>query len=131
MRSHDPKRAAAVYDIAIQRLHEVPDNLSTSRDLSIIEKTKDYRTEQVKLDSDAYVVASALADYEAQEGDPHSAVQVYEDLLDKVMAAKPEPLTDLRDAPRMSRLYESLAVLYRRTGETAQAKAMDMRRLDL
>lgn len=81
--------------------------------------------------TDAYVVASALADYEAQEGDPHRAVQVYEDLLDKVMAAKPEPLTDLRDAPRMSRLYESLAVLYRRTGETAQAKAMDMRRLDL
>jgi regulator of sirC expression with transglutaminase-like and TPR domain len=56
---------------------------------------------------------------------------MYEQLLEKVMAAKPEPLTDLKEAPRFSLLYETLAALYRRTGETAKADATLARRLEL
>jgi hypothetical protein len=40
---------------------------------------------------------------------------MYRQLLDRVMASKPEEvLSDLDDASRMSQLYESLATLYRR-----------------
>jgi hypothetical protein len=47
------------------------------------------------------------------------------------MAANPDVLTDLRDVPRLSRVYENLGQLYERTGNPAQAEAMRTRRLDL
>jgi hypothetical protein len=47
------------------------------------------------------------------------------------MAAKPATDTDLRDAPRLSLLYQSLADLDRRAGEGARAREMDSRRLAL
>jgi hypothetical protein len=56
---------------------------------------------------------------------------MYEQLLANVMASKPDPLNDLRDAPRMSHLYENLAALYRRSGATANADSMQAMRLEL
>jgi hypothetical protein len=47
------------------------------------------------------------------------------------MASKPEPLTDLRDAAKLSRLYEASAGLYRRAGQTVRAESMETRRLEL
>ena len=47
------------------------------------------------------------------------------------MAAKPEPLTDLRDATRLSRFYETLATCYGRIGEKAKAESIDQQRLDM
>ncbi|HXP85396.1 MAG TPA: serine/threonine-protein kinase [Bryobacteraceae bacterium] len=159
LRHRDRQRALAVYDLAIRRLGEVPNSLPARRDqamllanssyplrrlhraaeakqrieaaLAILKETKDYPAERIKLDSVAYVASCALADYEAEEGDPHHAARLYEQLLGQVMAAKPEPLTDLRDAPRMSGLYEALTVLYRRTGETAKAESTEAGRLEL
>ena len=74
---------------------------------------------------------AALGDFEAGAGDPAGAAATFQDLLDKIMAAKPAPLTDLRDAPRMSRLYETLAVLYRRTGDAEKAGRMEKLRSEL
>lgn len=159
LRHRDPERALAVFDLSIRRLREVPNSWPARTDLAlllanssypllglkrpaeakqridealaILGETKDYPAEQVELDSVTYVASLALADYDAHEGDPRRAAELYERLLTLVMAAKPEPLVDLRDAPRLSSLYESLAAVYRQTGQTAQAKEMEKRRLEL
>ncbi len=86
---------------------------------------------KVELDSPTYAASCALAGYEAEGGDPHKAVQFYEQLLDKVMAGKRDPYADLEDVTKLSRLYESLIDLYRRTGETGKAENMKMRQLEL
>ena len=78
-----------------------------------------------------YNAFAARADHEAEVGDPHRAVADYEELLDKVIAAKPETLTDLRDVPRISSLYESLSRLYRRTGKITKANDVESQRLEL
>lgn len=159
LRHRDPQRALAAYDLAIRRLGEVPNDARSREDqalalakssyslrdlhrpaeanqridtaVTILREIKRYPAERIEIDSAAYVVSSAMADYEAEQGDQHRAVQMYEQLLEKVMAAKPEPLTDLKEAPRFSLLYETLAALYRRTGETAKADATLARRLEL
>jgi tetratricopeptide (TPR) repeat protein/predicted Ser/Thr protein kinase len=159
LRHRDSERALAVYDTAIRLLGEVPKSLSVDRGrarvlanssyplrrlhraaeakqridsaLTILKETKDYPAQQIKLNSEIYVTSCALADYEDEEGDPRRAVQMYEQLLDKVKAAKPDLLTDLRDATRMSGLYGALTVLYRRTGQTAKAENVEARRIDL
>ncbi|HEV2349072.1 MAG TPA: protein kinase [Terriglobia bacterium] len=159
LRQQDPQRALAVYDLALGRAGEVRNSLPMRRDqalllanssyplrrmhrtleakhridaaLAILTQTKDYPSKRIKLDSDAYVVSLALADYEADEGAPRQASQLYEQLLDEVMAANPQPLSDLRDAPRLSRLYEALARLYRRTGNPSKAEEIESRRVQL
>jgi serine/threonine protein kinase len=158
LRHLDPERALAVYDLAIRRFAEIPNN-SLDRDraralanssyplrrlhraaeakqridlaLAILKEAKAYPAERIKLNNEVYLASCAQADYEAEEGDPRRAVQMYEQLLDKVMAAKPEPLTDLRDATRMSGLYQAMGILYRRTGETSKAESMQAQRLEL
>lgn len=47
------------------------------------------------------------------------------------MAENPDPLNDLRDAPRLARIYQALAALYRRAGDTTRADDFQARRLDL
>jgi len=54
---------------------------------SILHETKDIPAEGLKLDSDAYVVSCAWADYYAAEGNLDRAVALYEQLLGRVMAA--------------------------------------------
>jgi tetratricopeptide (TPR) repeat protein len=159
LRHRDPQRALAIEDIAISCLAEVPKSLPARRSqamalagssyslralrrpaearqridsaVKILGETKDYPADRVPLDSPAFAVLCAQADQEAADGDPHRAVEQYEQLLDKVMAAKPEPLADLRDAPAMSRLYEGLARACRRTGDNTKAESAASRRLEL
>lgn len=159
VRHSDPERALAIYDLGIRRLGEIPNNLKARRDqanllagssyplrslhrnaearrridaaIAIVKSTKDYPPALVPLDSELYGVLQARADSEAGDGEPRLALKLYEELFNLVVAGKPEPLTDLRDAPRMSGLYASLAALYRRTGQPAAAATMDSRRLDL
>lgn len=160
LRDRDPERALAAYDLAVRRLGEVPNDLRSRQDqalalanssyalrhlhrsleakeridkaLTILKQTKDLPLERVELNnSPVYFALTAQADYEAQMGDIHRAVQMYEHLLDKVMTGKPELLNDLPDAPALSRLYGSLAVLYSRIGDNAKADEMRSRRLEL
>ncbi len=159
MRARDPRAALMVYDQALKRIGETHNSLPARRDqavllanssyallrlhraseakqridaaLAILKDTKGYPATRIKLDSDAYIVSFALANYEAEQGSPTRAVPLYEQLLDKVMAANPQPSNDLRDAPKLSRLYAALSRVYRRTGQTAKAEAMETRRLDL
>ena len=159
LRNRDPRRALKALDLGIQRLEEAGKGPNTRRDLAallghssyplrtlgrpaeakgridaalgILKDTKDYPSERVVLGSQAYWVVRALGDHEAETGNSRHALEIYENLLDQVMATHPDALTDLRDAPKLSRIYEALAVLYSRTGGAAKAAAMHSRRVDL
>src|SRR5215472_7595205 len=159
LRHTDPQRALAVYDLAIRRLGEIPNRLASRRDqvlvlanstyplralrrageakqridaaFAILKDTKDYPAEQVPLSGEVFSTLRAQADYEADLGEPRRALELYEELLDKVMAAKPDALNDLRDAPKLSQIYEALAQLYRRTGDVVKAETLEDRRRQL
>jgi tetratricopeptide (TPR) repeat protein len=159
LRDRDPRRAVSVFDLGIQRLGEAGNGLNTRRELAallakssyplrrlgrsseaktridaalgILRDTKDYPSDRIRLASQSYSVASALADYEAEAGSAARALGTYQQLLDAVMATHPEPLKDLRDAPKLSRIYEALSILYRRTGNLARADLMKSRREEL
>jgi serine/threonine-protein kinase len=159
LRERDPQRALEVYDLALSRVGEIRNSLPARRsqatllansayalaDLhrpaeavhrlesasAILQETKDLPAEEIKLDSDAYVVSCAEADYQAGKGSLDRAVALYEQLLGQVMAANPQEFDDLRNAQKLSRLYEKVAAVYRSTGATAKAGAMEARRLDL
>ena len=159
LRHENPRRALAVYDEALHRLGEIRNNLPAQRDqalglanssyalrslarvseakqridaaLTILKDTKDYPAEQYYFDTAIYSVLCALAEHESETGDPRRAVQTYEQLLDGVTAAKPSPLNDLSGAFNVSRLYEVLTRLYRKTGDPAKAESTQARRAEL
>jgi tRNA A-37 threonylcarbamoyl transferase component Bud32/tetratricopeptide (TPR) repeat protein len=159
LRDRDPQRALAVFDLGIQRLGETGNGRQAQREravllahssyslrrlhrlseaktriddaYTILRATKDYPSDRIRLASHLYYATCALADYEAEEGDPRRAAEIYEQLLERVMATKPDPLGDLRDTPKLSRIYEALAVLHMRNGNPAGAAEMNSRRLDL
>ena len=159
LRHRDPGRALAVFDLAIHRLREVRNQLVARRDLAtvlanssyplrslhrpeeakqridealtILKDTKDLPAERFRLDSEVRIVLCAQADYEADVREPQRAIEMYEQILDKVMAAKPDVLSDLREAPKLSSIYEGLTALYRRTGLIPKAENLEGRRLEL
>ena len=142
LRDRDPRRALAVYDRARQRLGEVPNNPAARRAeagllagssyalrrlnrasearnrieaaLRLLRETKDYPTDRIDTDSEAEPALRALGDHLAETGEPLRAAAVYQELLDLILAAKPDPENDLRRATKLSRIYEALAGLHRR-----------------
>jgi len=156
---NDPKRALAAYDLALERLGEVHNNPPARQDqikalatssyalrslhqapeakrrinqaLAWLPKTKDGLVEQFSISSYAFTVSCAQADQEGESGDGKRAVELYEKLLDRVMASQPDHLRDLRDAPRMSRLYAAMAGLYLRLGAATKARDFEARRVEM
>jgi tetratricopeptide (TPR) repeat protein len=159
LRQQNPKAALAVYDLSLQRIREIRNSVPARRNeaallanssyalvrlrrvaeakrridkaLAILEKIKVYPPERVKLDSDVYIASRARADYEAETGDPGHALELCQELLSKAGAADSDALEDLRDAPKLSSLYQALTDLYRRTGDSQKAEEMEHLRLDL
>ncbi|HEY7388973.1 MAG TPA: hypothetical protein VH640_10730, partial [Bryobacteraceae bacterium] len=160
VRERDPRRALALSDLGIRRLEETPASQAgrriraellagssyTLRRLhrpaesrrrldaatALLQETKDYPAgERIRLDSPAHVLLSALADEEAESGNPRHALDTYEQLLRGVSAWPPEPDTNLPDAAGLSRLYTVVAGLDRRIGRSEAASALETRRLDI
>jgi serine/threonine protein kinase len=159
LRERNPRRSVSVFDLGIRRLKEAGNGLNTRRELAallakssyplrrlgrgseaktridtalgLLRDTEDYPSDHIRLASQSYTVASALADYEAEAGSAPRALAIYEQLLEAVMASSPEPLKDLRDAPKLSRIYEALSILYRRAGDPARAEVMKARRVEI
>lgn len=156
LRWRAPQEALVVYDTALARLAQVRDNRAARRDravllasssyalrrlnrlgearrrldeaLAVLRETKDYPSDRLTLDSDAYVVLRALADQRADEGAVGDAIQQYEQLLEQTMAGRPDVQHDLRDAFALSLLYEDLARLHRAAAAPAPADAVDAKR---
>jgi tetratricopeptide (TPR) repeat protein len=157
LRWRDPQRAVAVYDVALARLAEIRNNVKARRDraltlanssyalrrlgrhadarrrvdeaLTILKATGDYPTDRVVLDTPICSALQARADQHADEGKVAEAVQHYRDLLEGVMAAKPDVEHDLRDAYGVSLLYQDFGRVYRAAGASAEADALDAKRL--
>jgi hypothetical protein len=97
-----------------------------------LQETKDYPAGgRIRLDSPAHVLLSALADEEAERGNPRRALDIYEELLRGVLAWPSEPETNLPDAAGLSRLYTVVAALDRRIGRSEAASAFETRRLEI
>jgi len=159
LRHLDPRRALAVYDEALLRLGEIKNNVKARRDearvlagssyalrrlhriseakdridsaFRLLLETKDYPAGRINPDNEAAAALRALGDHLAETGQPQRAADVYQELLDKVMAFKPDSRNDLRDATELSRIYEALALLHRRNGHPDGAEAMSSLRLEL
>jgi tetratricopeptide (TPR) repeat protein len=152
LRHRDPQRALSVYETGVARLAETGRNLKVRRDssmllagsasalrslgrpaearrrldqaLTILRETGDYPSPRIPLESAAYTVLRALGDHQAATGELAAARATYESLLT-------EPASDLGDANRLSRVYDRLGRLLRRSGNRSGAESIDSRRLAL
>jgi tetratricopeptide (TPR) repeat protein len=159
MRHSDARRALDVYDHTLRHLAEVKNNSSfrrfevsalvgSSYALRILgrpvearqrldaafdrlRQLKLYPAEKIKPGSEAEDTLRAQAEYEAGNGNVVHAVGLYEELLDRLMAAKPSPETRLAEALDLSNIYAATARLHRQTGRADLASALEARRLDL
>lgn len=159
LRHRDPQQALSLYDLVIRRLGEVRNNLRARRELAlvladssyalcslhrypeakqridsaftILKETKDYPAERILLESETFAALIALADYDLSQNEPQRAIDIYEELLQKVLASKPDVVMDLRDANGVGRLYKALIAVYRSNGDSGKANAMESRRIAL
>ncbi len=159
LRHQDPNLALTVYDQCLAKLRQVGTNPRAQRDhiwllagssyparwlhhegdarsrldtaFSILHDTKQYPADVAEPFDEVFVVLRGLADHEAETGKPDKAVTLYQELLARVMAWKPELSNDLRDASAVSRTWSALAGALRRVGREDQAAAFDARRKEL
>jgi hypothetical protein len=90
-----------------------------------------YPAEQVDIKGAAEQSIHAMAEYQEALGQWEHAAATYQELLNRVMASKPDPRNDLAHANILTRLYAALSSLYRRNGSTAKAEALETSRLEL
>ncbi len=159
LRHSDPQRALAVYDHALARVREVRPNLSNeiyAADLlagssyaarwtgrgneshqrieqafQLLRDAHQYPAEAVEPMSVSDHVMRALADEYAETRQTARAITAYQELLDKLMAWKPDPQGDLRDATCISRTWTALAILKRRNGQVDEAARLEAQRAKL
>jgi tetratricopeptide (TPR) repeat protein len=159
LRHTDPKLAMEVYDHALTRSREIPNDIAARRDQAfllagssyaarwihrekdareridaafrLLRETKDDPAEAIKPGSDADTAVRALADHYAETGQPKQAIDAYQELRRKIMASNPDPQNDLVNAAHISRLDASLGALLRRVGRTDEAVALEENRLVL
>jgi tetratricopeptide (TPR) repeat protein len=158
LRHKDPSRALDFYDHTLRHLGEVQNNASFQtyevgvlagssyalRQLgrpaearqrldsafARLSELKLYPAKEIEAGHPADKSLSALGDLEAEAGNTTHAIQTYQELLDRIgSGAKPE--TSLRDAVDLSRIWSSLAAIYRRAGDSATASELDGRRMAL
>ena len=159
LRDSDPQRALGICDRILRRMADIDNNVTARLNevsalagstyalralgrapeararldaaFSKLAQLKRYPGAPIEPGSEADEALTALADHEAAQGNVTHAVDVYQQLLDQVLAAGPKPDTDLPAATDVSRLYVSLAALERRAGRTADASGLDSRRAAL
>jgi hypothetical protein len=118
--------------VAVRRLHrggEANDRIDAA--FRLVRDTKDYPTGQIKSRSEAATTLRARGDHLGDTGKPQRAAEVYEELLDKVMASNSDQRNDLEHATKLLSLYVSLAGLYRRNGQPGRAGALSALHLEL
>jgi hypothetical protein len=96
-----------------------------------LSQLKLYPADRITLGSEVDYALRALADDEADNGNVSRAIEIYQDLLHRILAANPKPEDSLADATRLSHLYASAAVLNQRSGKADVASALDTQRMAL
>jgi tetratricopeptide (TPR) repeat protein len=159
LREREPERALRIYDQALQRLGEIKNNPRARRGeagllagssyalrrlhrtgearsridaaFQLLSETNDYPSTSIDTDSEVEPALRALADHYAAMGECFRAAEVYQELLDKILASKPDLVNDLRRATKISRIYEALSVLRRVNHQYDSAEAVSALRLKL
>ena len=159
LRHKDPEKALTVYDHSLVRIREAKPNARTQRDeaellvgssyvlrwlghendakqrldraLELLHAAERYPADKVEPMSDTYDALRAQADDYAETGQATEAIDVYRQLLSRIMAWKPDLQNDLRDATCISRTWTALAGLLRRTGRLDEANRLEAQRTDL
>ncbi len=159
LRHRSPQDSLAVYDHALARIREARSNVSTQRDeaellaassyavrwagrdkeakqriaraLELLNQAGRYPSDKVEPMGDAYDALRAQGDDYAETGHANKAIEAYQELLDKLMAWKPDVQNDLRDATCISRTWTALANMLRRTGRTEEAVRLEAQRTEL
>lgn len=159
LRYSDPQRAIEVYDTGIGELETIQNNLKATRDravllanssyalrkvgraleasrriedaIAILKLTHDYPAEKAALGTEVFTVMRARADDIAAKGDVRGALAMYEELRREMIASKPDPSNDLRDATQLSGFYTALGGLYQQTHDAAKAETITAQRRDL
>jgi len=96
-----------------------------------LKQLKLYPADRITLGSEVDYALRGLADDEADNGHVSRAIFIYQDLLQRILAAKPKPEDSLADTARLSHLYSSSAALNQRAGKADVASALDTRRMAL
>jgi serine/threonine protein kinase len=159
LRHKDSRRALAVYDQAIARIREAKANSSTQREeaellaassypvrwmgstakaqqridraFQLLGDTHKYPADKIEPMSDAYHALQAQADHYSETGQTQKAIDMYQQLLEKLVAWGSKPDDDLRDATCISRTWTALASLLRRVGRTDEAARLEAQRAEL
>jgi tetratricopeptide (TPR) repeat protein len=159
LRHVDSRRALAVYDQTLSGLAKIPNNprarlqevraLTGSSDPLLqlgrsaearqrldtafeqLSQLKLYPAERLEPGSIAVRALSARAEYEAAQGGAVHAIEIYEELLRRVLLAEPKPQISLEDAVHLSSIYASTARLQRRSGRKDRASSLEARRMEL
>jgi tetratricopeptide (TPR) repeat protein len=159
LRDRDPVRALAIYDRVLTALHEIPNNSRARRNEATVlaesayplrrlgraaaargrldaafrtlQDLKLYPADRIALGSEADDVVRASAQLDIAAGNAERSLQTYRQLLDCVLASKPEPETRLSDAFDLSRLYSAVAAVELQLGHAAAADELISRRMRL
>jgi len=154
----DPRRALEIYDHTYRDMAQIHSRLLEIREVNLLAgssyalrklgrtseargrldqafallaKLKLYPAESIEPNAEADFALCALADHEAETGNVARAIGIYEDLLVRLNAGGAKPESSLQDAADLSKIWTSIAQLYRRTGRTEQGLVMAKRRLDM
>src|SRR5580700_3079724 len=159
LRHRDSRSALAVYDQAIARIREAKANSSTQRAeaellsassypvrwmgstakaqqridraFQLLGDTHAYPADKIEPMSDSYHALQAQADHYSETGQTQKAIDMYQQLLEKLVAWGSKPDDDLRDATCISRTWTALASLLRRVGRTDEAARLEAQRTEL
>jgi tetratricopeptide (TPR) repeat protein len=159
LRHSDARGALEAYDLARHRLGEIKNNPKARRDevwllagssyalrsmrrfdqageridraFATLREIKEYPAERIEPGEQVAAAIRALGDHQAGTGRVAVALGTYQGLLEKVLAAKPQPEANLRHANSLSRIYQRLSELARRNGRKDLASAMAKRRFEL
>jgi len=159
LRHTDPERALAVYDKCLLRLREIRHGLKARRDeatilagsagvlrqlrrapeaaarledaFQLLRESKDYPSAVISPGGQVDQVMRAFAEHQGETGHLEAARDTYVTLLNGVMASKPDPENDLRQANDVSGIYFALAEVCHRTNRLDEAQEWSRRRAQL
>lgn len=130
---HREKAAALAASVEpllrLGRRDEARRRLSTA--FRLLKELKIYPAQQIGLGSVPVVALRALSAYESTDGNLQRAAAIYQELLNRVLAAHPKVETNLPDAVDLSNLYREAAPLLCRAGLRQEASALVARRAAL
>jgi serine/threonine protein kinase len=159
LRHNEPRKAWAVYDHALARTREANTNVTAqlcAADLlagssyavrwvgqnrearqrieeafQLLRDARQYPANTVEpMGTSDHVMRAAADDY-AETAQIPKAIAAYQELLDKLMAWKPDLQNDLRDATCLSRTWTAQASLFRRAGHSDEANRLEAQRKEL